>query len=57
VVNLVRYDVKASPLQERGVPIIVPHVVELVMGSRTKKGQFLQGQFLQKLGIPETRCS
>jgi hypothetical protein len=40
--NLVRYDVEPSPLQERGIPIIIPHVVELVMGSRMKKGQFLQ---------------
>jgi hypothetical protein len=40
--NLVRYNIKASPLQKRGVPIIVPHLVEPVMGSRTKKGQFLE---------------
>jgi hypothetical protein len=40
--NLVRYDIEASPLQKRGVPVIVPHVVELVMDSRMKKGQFLK---------------
>jgi hypothetical protein len=37
-VNLVRYDIEARPLQERGVPVVVPHVVKLVMGSRMKKG-------------------
>jgi hypothetical protein len=42
VANLVRYDIEASPLQERGVHVVVPHVLKLVMGSKMKKGQFLQ---------------
>jgi hypothetical protein len=45
--NLERYDIEASPLQKRGVPVVIPHVViphvvELVMDSRMKKGQFLE---------------
>ena len=39
--NLVRYNVQASPLQQRGVPVIVPHLQEPSMGSRTKEGQYL----------------
>jgi hypothetical protein len=41
-VNLVRYDVEASPLQKRGVPVVVPHLMEPIMGSRTKKGHFME---------------
>ena len=41
-VNLERYNIKASPLKERSVPIIVPHVLELIVGTRTKRVQFLQ---------------
>jgi hypothetical protein len=40
--NLVRYHVKASPLQKRGVLVVILHLVEPVMGSRTKKGLFLE---------------
>ena len=39
--NLVRYNVQASPLQQRGVPVIVPRLQEPSMGSRTKEGQYL----------------
>ena len=39
--NLVRYNVQASPLQQRGVPVVVPHLQEPIMGSRTKEGQYL----------------
>jgi hypothetical protein len=41
-VNLERYNVKSSPLKERSVPVVVPHVLELIMGSRTKRVQVLQ---------------
>ena len=47
--NLVRYNVQASPLQQRGVPVVVPHLQEPVTGSRTK-----EGQYLHKCNLPVT---
>ena len=40
--NLLRYNIQASPLEERGVPVIVPLVQEPIMGSRMKEGHFLK---------------
>ena len=36
--NLIRYDVKACPPQQRSVPLVVPHLLQPVMGSNTKGG-------------------
>ena len=38
-----RDDIQASSLQERSVPIIVPHVQEPTVGSRTKERKVLHG--------------
>ena len=42
MVNLEQYNIKSSPLKERSVPVVVPHVLELIVGTRTKRVQFLQ---------------
>jgi len=36
VANLIRYDVKACPPQQRSVPLVVPHLLQPVIGSNTK---------------------
>ena len=41
--NLKRDDIQASSLQERSVPVVVPHVQEPIVGSRTKERKVLHG--------------
>ena len=41
--NLRRDDIQASSLQKRSVPIVVLHVQEPIVGSRTKERKVLHG--------------
>ena len=41
--NLKRDDIHASSLQERSVPVVVLHVQEPIVGSRTKEWKVLYG--------------
>ena len=41
--NLKRYDIYASSLEERSVPVVVLHVQEPIVGSRMKERKVLHG--------------
>ena len=41
--NLKRDDIQASSLQEKSVPVVVLHVQEPIVGSRTKERKVLHG--------------